>query len=67
MSTPINLSDFQRFLTTHYCLTTARALEVCDGEDRDQYLKYFKEWESPSPSSVIVVHETPLHPERIER
>ncbi len=64
--TILELSPFQRWLTTSKQMTTTEAIAVCEGDDHDLYLKLWDEWEHPIPMSVIVVHEMPLHPERIE-
>ncbi len=41
----IELTDFQRFLTTHKQMTTDEAIEVCTGQDRERYVALFSEWE----------------------
>ncbi len=64
--TVLELSPFQRWLTSEKQMTTNEAIAVCEGDDHDLYLKLWDEWEHPIPMSILIMHEHPMHVERVE-
>lgn len=61
---PIELTAFQRWLTSSKKMTTEEALAVCDGPDHDLYLRLWAEWEG-FKDSILIIHEMPTPIERV--
>ncbi len=62
--TLLELSPFQRWLTSEKQMTTTEAIAVCESGSHEAYVRLWAEWEG-FKDSILIVHELPTHVERV--